>query len=128
MAIALELPTRLAGILNSYEPPVIVIGKLREINVVEVADFVGLAAHAQDLGDFPQLLKLGELTLALTRRLKPLASHDAALQIKMVVRTLVGRKVGYVTIRCVASYQAIRIWIECKQATLPPKAASFIAK
>ena len=35
MAVALELPTRLAEILNSYEVPVVVIGKLRGIKVVD---------------------------------------------------------------------------------------------
>ena len=36
--------------------------KLAEIKVHDVADFVGLAADAQDLGDFFATLKLDEIT------------------------------------------------------------------
>ena len=40
MAITLELPARLAAILNAQEIPVIAIDKLRELKVRDVADFV----------------------------------------------------------------------------------------
>ena len=39
MAVTRELSARLAEILNDQEIPVIVIGKLRELKVAEVADF-----------------------------------------------------------------------------------------
>ena len=100
MAATLELSATLSEILNAQEMPVLVIEKLREINVVEVADFatliltrrleciaVGLSAHAQELGDFFRLLKLGEVI------------HEVAMRVKMCVR---------------------RIWSECKSAPEPP--------
>ena len=43
--------------------------------MVEVADFVGLAAHAQDLGEFFNLLKLEDGTTA-----------EVALRYKMIIR------------------------------------------
>ena len=76
MAIAIELSARLAEILNSHEVHVVAIGKLREIKAVDVADFVGLAAHAKDLGDFPHLLKLEDV------------SPDVAMRTKMQVRRI----------------------------------------
>ena len=101
MAIALELSTRLAEILNDQEVPVLVIEKLRELKVVEVGDFatliltrrlecdtLGLAANAQDLCDLHQLLKLEEV------------APEVALRIKMQIR---------------------RIWSECKSALEPNK-------
>ena len=45
-------------LLPINEVPVIVIDKLKELRVVEIADFVCLAAHARDLGEFSSLLKI----------------------------------------------------------------------
>ena len=42
MAVALQLPTRLAAILNAQEAPVVVIDKLKELKVHDVADLVTL--------------------------------------------------------------------------------------
>ena len=53
-----------------------VVAKLREIKVVEVADFVGLATHSRDLGDYPQLSKLDQ------------ASPEVALRTKMTARRI----------------------------------------
>ena len=101
MAATLELCSMLAEILNDQEIPVLVIDKLRELKVVEVADFAtliltrrleriaaGLAAHAHDLGDFFQLFKLEEV------------SPEVAMCVKMCAR---------------------RIWSECKSALEPHK-------
>ena len=49
--------------------------KLRGIQVVEVADFGGLSSHAQDIGEFPDLLKLAEH-----------GTPEAAMRTKMIVR------------------------------------------
>ena len=74
MAITLELPDRLGEILNAQELPVVVIDKLREIKVVDLSDFAGLAAHARDLGGFFQLPKLEDFI------------PEVALRTKMCVR------------------------------------------
>ena len=50
MAATLELSTRIDELLNSQEVPVIAVGKLRDLKIAEVSDFVGLAARARDLG------------------------------------------------------------------------------
>ena len=42
MAVTLELSTRLAAILNEHEVPAVVIDKLRELKVHDLADFVTL--------------------------------------------------------------------------------------
>ena len=70
MAVTLGLSARLAEFFNAQEVPVVVIGKLREIKVVEVSDFVGLAAHAQDLGGSFQLPKLEDITPEIAIRTK----------------------------------------------------------
>ena len=70
MAVALDLSARIVGIINSHEVPVVAIDKLREINVVEVAEFVGMSAHARDLGDFFQLLKIWDMSPDVALRTK----------------------------------------------------------
>ena len=89
MADTLELSARTAEILNAQEVPAVAIDKLRDIKAVEVADCVtqfltrrleritsGLAAHVQDLGFSPQLLKLADLI------------PEVALRTKMCVRRI----------------------------------------
>ena len=85
MAIALELPARLAEILNPHEAPVVAIDKLREIKVAEVAYFVCLAAHARDLGDFSHLSKLGDMSPEVALRTEMLVMGDL-VRIPRIVR------------------------------------------
>ena len=75
-----RFPTRRLGtwrFLTKNDAPVIVLGKLRELRVVEIADMAGAASHAQDLGEFSNLLKLEEGT-----------SAEAVLRIKMAIRRI----------------------------------------
>ena len=53
MALIIELSVRLRQILTDRDFPVGVIGKLRDLQVVEAADFAGLAANARDIAEFP---------------------------------------------------------------------------
>ena len=57
MAINIELSVRLREILTAHERPSTAIEKLRELQAVEVADFVRLASHSQDLGEIRRLIK-----------------------------------------------------------------------
>ena len=76
MALNVELSAPLRQILKDRDCPGGVIGELRELQVVELADFAGLAARAQDLADFPHLPKLDDVT------------PEARLRTKMVIRRI----------------------------------------
>ena len=56
MAAAMDFSVRLLDILTASNFPEFVLAKLRDVRVVELADFVGLSSHGQDLGEFSQLL------------------------------------------------------------------------
>lgn len=57
MALTLDFSVRLLDILTANNFPGFVLAKLRNLRVVEISDFVGLAAREQDSGEFPELLK-----------------------------------------------------------------------
>ena len=63
MSVALDLSPRLHEILTRNEVHAVVLDKLREFRVVEIADMVGIASDAQDLGEFFILLKRWRATL-----------------------------------------------------------------
>ena len=84
MAIALELSARMAEILNAREAPVLVIDKLREIKVVEVADFATIDSnptvrmHRNGIGRAPPRFR-GILPALEVGRVKPGGFHDTFL-------------------------------------------------
>ena len=76
MELNVELSARLHQILTYPDCPVGVIGKLRELQVVEAADCAWLAAHAQDVGELPKLLKIGDV------------APEERLRTKMIIRRI----------------------------------------
>ena len=57
MAIAMDFSVRLLDILTANNCAAFVLGKPRNLRIVEIADFFGRTTREKDLREFPDLLK-----------------------------------------------------------------------
>ena len=74
MDVTVEIAVRLLGIPNPDNCPDVAPGKPREPQMSDISDFFGFSARGQDVGGFPEHLKLNERS--------PENSHAA----KMIMR------------------------------------------